>query len=848
MPLSIPHLRRWFAVGAIAVALVVAGAYLYAHYADAAAGHNIPQKMGLEIQQTANGFTVSKSEQGRTIFTIRANNAVQYRRGGQAVLHNVAITVYGKQHDRFDQIYGKEFIYDQQTGIVTGKGEVQIDLQANPEGVLQPDQTAPKELKNPVHVRTTGLVFNQKTGDAYTPERVDFTVQQAVGSSVGATYIAKEGMLDMHSQVHVAMTGSSAGTLDATHGVMHRDPRVVDLDNPHLVHGPETYDSDHGTIYLRPDNSVDRMVGTGHVKIHMEGDSPIDARSDRADLFMVPEENRESGPGLGAQKATSPAVPKPTSAKNRIETADQKSANPLSQPAPRNLLKTAILSGNVHAENHGPQPMEGDSGRAIFNFTGKNILTTGRAEDNVRIVQHHVGGSKPGQQAASGMQKSTQSSTPEDIIVNAPIIDFVVGNEGKSLQSAVTSGPPKITIIPSDGAKGQTTVITSRKFFAKFTDDSRLQSVHGAPDARIFNSAPNEPDRVSTSDVLDVAFHPAGGIESVVQTGNVAYVDADRKAWGDRARYTPDDQMLYLNGSPRFVQGGMTTTARAMRMDRAKGDAYAEGNVKSTYSDLKEQPNGALLASSDPIHVTAINMVSHRDPGVATYTGNARLWQNTSVVQAPIMVFDKDARSVLADGTPDYRVSTVFIQTDSKGKITPVHIVSDHLTYFDNERRAHFTGSVIARSEDATLTSDQSDVYWLPQTGGANGSTSAGGEVPETAHGGAGEPSPQAVKPSIPATSLTPGQNGMQGANKIDKIIADGHVVVVQPRRRGVGTHLTYTASDDRFVLVGGPPSIFDAERGKVTGDSLTFYKRDDRVLVEGKANSPAFTESRVAR
>jgi lipopolysaccharide export system protein LptA len=88
----------------------------------------------------------------------------------------------------------------------------------------------------------------------------------------------------------------------------------------------------------------------------------------------------------------------------------------------------------------------------------------------------------------------------------------------------------------------------------------------------------------------------------------------------------------------------------------------------------------------------------------------------------------------------------------------------------------------------------------------------------------------------------------MQGANKIDKMIADGHVVVVQPKRRGVGTHLTYTASDDRFVLVGGPPSIFDAERGKVTGDSLTFYKRDDRVLVEGKANSPAFTESRVAR
>jgi lipopolysaccharide export system protein LptA len=859
MSLSIPHLRRWFGLGAVAVALIVAGAYLYAHYADVAAGHNIPGKMGLEIQQTANGFTVSKSEQGRTIFTIRANKAVQYRQGGQAVLHNVAITVYGKQHDRFDQIYGKEFIYDQQTGIVTGKGEVQIDLQANPEGVVQPDQTAPKELKNPVHVRTTGLVFNQKTGDAYTGERVDFTVQQAVGSAVGATYKAKEGLLDMASQVHIVMTGSSASTLDAAHGVIHHDPRVVDLDNPHLVHGPETYESDHATIYLRPDNSVDRMVGTGHVKIHMEGDSPIDARSDRADLFMVPEQSTPLASGVlaqssGTQRASASEAARRNGA--QVSAVNQKAANPLSQPAPRNLLKTAILTGNVHAENHGPQPMEGDSGRATFNFTGKNILTTGRAEENVRIVQHHVGGNKPDQPAGSGgVPKGGQSSTPQDIIVNAPVIDFVVGDEGKSLQSAVTSGPPKITILPSDGAAGQTTVITSRKFFAKFTNDSRLQSVHGAPDARIVNSAPNEPDRVSTSDVLDVAFHPAGGIESVLQTGNVAYADADRKAWGDRARYTPDDQMLYLNGSPRFVQGGMTTTARAMRMDRAKGDAYAEGNVKSTYSDLKQQPNGALLASSDPIHVTAINMVSHRDPGIATYTGNARLWQNNSVVQAPIIVFDRDARSVVAEGTPDYRVSTVFIQTDSKGKLTPVHIVSDHLTYFDNERRAHFTGSVIAKSEDATLTSDQSDVYWLPLAQAAVNDPAGGndGSADTVSSGGHGGPSSEAAnatnaQPGGRSGSATTNSTAMQGANKIDQIVADGHVVVIQPQRRGVGTHLTYTASDDRFVLTGNSPSIFDAERGKVTGDSLTFYKRDDRVLVEGKGNSPAFTESRVAR
>ena len=130
----------------------------------------------------------------------------------------------------------------------------------------------------------------------------------------------------------------------------------------------------------------------------------------------------------------------------------------------------------------------------------------------------------------------------------------------------------------------------------------------------------------------------------------MAYVDGERKAWGDRAIYTPADQMLVLNGSPRVVDGGMTTTSRSMRLNRATGDAFAEGEVKSTYSDLKAQPNGALLAASDPIHVTARAMTAHSSPAVALYTGDARLWQNANVIQAPSIEFDRNHRSVVAQG------------------------------------------------------------------------------------------------------------------------------------------------------------------------------------------------------
>ena len=35
---------------------------------------------------------------------------------------------------RFDQIYGADFEFDPQSGDVVGKGQVQMDLEANPEG------------------------------------------------------------------------------------------------------------------------------------------------------------------------------------------------------------------------------------------------------------------------------------------------------------------------------------------------------------------------------------------------------------------------------------------------------------------------------------------------------------------------------------------------------------------------------------------------------------------------------------------------------------------------------------------------------------------------------------------
>ena len=128
MALPVSWLRRWFALGAILITVMVAGMYFYARIRVRKAVHDMPAKIGLDIQQTAEGFSISKSAQGRTLFTVSAAKAVQFKGGGRAELHNVKIVIYGKDAGRFDQITGDDFEYDPASGNVSAKGTVLIDL------------------------------------------------------------------------------------------------------------------------------------------------------------------------------------------------------------------------------------------------------------------------------------------------------------------------------------------------------------------------------------------------------------------------------------------------------------------------------------------------------------------------------------------------------------------------------------------------------------------------------------------------------------------------------------------------------------------------------------------------
>ncbi len=781
---SIAQVRKWLIAGVVVLVVGVSVSYWITRFRVVPTLHSVPKELGIDIQQTSDGFSLSKSEAGRTLYTIRASKAVQFKAGGRADLHNVHIVVYGHGHDRYDQIYGNEFTYDPQSGDVNAIGEVHIDLQGNLEGPLKPDQAAPAELKNPLHLLTHSLTFNQKTGIAQTDDVVEFRSAQASGSARGAYYDSKDNQLLLKSDVHVVTTANHPATITGTSATIQKEPRQAVLLNARIEQPDKTLTADKGTLLFEPDNTVQHVIAEGNVHIESRGPTIVDIAGPRGDLNM----------------------------------------------GPKNLAQQAVLSGGARFETHGANLTHGSADTFTVDLDDQQQASRLHMIKNAHMLQEP----KPGKSGSGGQPMEIASDQ----------LDFQLEN-GNQLKTGDTVGKAMITILPSPaGSKpaknagsgeemggNATTVATAGKFHATFDDNNRMKSLHGSPDSRIVSTSPGQPEKVSTAQNLDVAFAPDGGAEKLIQTGDFRYHEASakpdtagRSAFADVATYTPGDYMLVLNGSPRVIDGGTTTTAEVIRINRQTGDGFADNDVKTTYSDLKPQPNGALLANSDPIHVTAQHMTGQKQPGVAHYTGNVRLWQTDNMVRAPKIDFDNEKRSVVAQSDASQTVSSLFMQRGQDGKLTPVDVTSDRLTYVDEERRARYTGNVFAKSMANTITAKQIDVYLKPAEAGKN-------------------PAPQPA-----ASQKKPGIPGSDGPSQIDHMIAVGNVVVTEPNRRAVGDRLVYTADDGEYYLTGKSPSIFDSEHGTVWGDSLTFYSRDDRVLVESKRSSPTITRARTTK
>ena len=830
MRVTIARLRLGIIVLACLLLAALAGFFGYARYRLHRLAKDLPARLGIDIQQTANGFTYSQSSKGHTYFTIHASKLIQYKAGGHARLHDVQITLYGPEgSNRIDKIYGDDFDYDPQSGIATAQGQVQIDLAGLGSGqTTQASAPTPATPAPPaaIHVKTSGLVFNSKTGDSVTSQHMEFATPRASGSSSGASYNSKTGLLILNSQVEITTTTASGApvVVRAAHAELLRDSKQGSLLHPTIDYDSDKSSADQAIVYFRKDGSAERVNAQGNVHVTSDNGAQINASTANVQL------------------------------------------DARSQP------QQVDMGGGINFvssdENH---RMHGNAIEGTLTFGPMSTLRHAQLRNAVSFVDQIL--------KLSNDPKGTAS---REIEASKLDVDFAPGPDPKKTvaQKALATGGAmvKLHTIPSRGPQ-QLTTITGDQLLATIEDGKTLKQLDGSGNTKVVDLAADGSTNTSTGDRLRITFAPrpmptsartgqaesAQGksapspaanpglgsqdiqVETAIQDGNVVLTQTPAKktgaaaapatvtAWAKHSEYHASTQILHLTGNPRLNDGqSLQLAADAIDFHRDSGDAAADGAVKATYTQQKNQKGAAppnpvpSLGGSGPVHITAARAQLHHSTNTSFFYGSpampARMWQAEDSISAPVLELTRTPQTLKAYGAESGAAPVVSASLTTamgaKHQRSVVRVYSQTLLYSDADRRGDFRGSVTAESPDGVIRAEQAEFYLTP--------------------------APQAPAPKAPAASAP-----QQPANaQLDRIVATGRVVITQPGRKGVGDKLVYTADDGKYILTGAPgspPRITDQAKGTTTGATLIFNSQDDSVVVSG-GQSSAVTETHAPR
>ena len=121
---------RWAAVAAMLLTMTVAGVYARRAWQAAQVKKKAPPAVPPTVQQRSAEFSFSKVEKDRTLFTVRASRATEFKEGSRNLLEDVWIIIYGRTGERLDNIHTSACEYTSNPERILCAGEVHMDLES----------------------------------------------------------------------------------------------------------------------------------------------------------------------------------------------------------------------------------------------------------------------------------------------------------------------------------------------------------------------------------------------------------------------------------------------------------------------------------------------------------------------------------------------------------------------------------------------------------------------------------------------------------------------------------------------------------------------------------------------
>ena len=317
--------------------------------------------------------------------------------------------------------------------------------------------------------------------------------------------------------------------------------------------------------------------------------------------------------------------------------------------------------------------------------------------------------------------------------------------------------------------------------------------------------------RTATSSSLDLAMKSGfGSLETARFGGGVRFEQGKMTATARDARYGIAAGTLNLSGldettgrAPQVVDERATIEARRI-------DVLLDGNKITAADTVKTESRGGgdgteprggeragepgrvrragLLRQDKAAYATSDTLNYDSAASLAVYKGNARVWQGETTIKADTIVVDDQKGDLSASGRVVSKMVLDRVNPTTKAREQVRSLASGReLVYEDASRRATYTGDARLNGSEGDLSADRIEMYLA------------------------------------------------EGGSEMERLEGYGAVTVRTPEgRKASGTRLTYRALTDEYEMTGAP-ATYEDESGETTGNSLTFSRSTDRIVVDGK-------------
>jgi lipopolysaccharide export system protein LptA len=689
---------RFAGIVSILLSVGVAAVFISRSVRQASARRHGPKPVPSTVQQSSAQFSYSKVEKDRTIYTIQASQATQFKDQDLSVLQDVVVTMYGEDGNRNDTIHTRECSYEPGSGKIRCQGAVQIEIRS------VGDQASPNPRS--LQVETSDVTFDRDTGIAVTTQPVKFKFPNGQGQAVGITYQSKNGVLQLEHDVHLSVVPPeqpnavpvvlNGDRLDYSH-----DQRVAYLEGSvHARQGNRELRARKMSLDLDAEMRAKHAVAQGNPQFDgFDGVNPVLLKADRfgAELNAVGWIEKTSATGDVHGERKTPAGVDQLNA----QTAEVEMEPKVNQP--RDLQ----LNGGVKILMHG----SGNSGQL----------------ETAAMQVHFVPGANPAQrriESATTLAPATIDSVDADsatnVHANSAHADFdaqnrirkfygdsgvqVVRKSGKSAPQKTTA--QQMVAAFDENGGWQTIQLDSKVHFtqADRVADAQRALMTKSTDTIALDGSPILRDAASQTSAAAILIRQQGDYISAkggVRSTYLASSAPTSPSIGTGSTHISADSLvgstttgiLTYTGHARMWQGDSVLEADTIELFRDEKRVDAKGNVVAVFPQAASstapsslQPASAQGKSSQPKSAQPDSM--HAGPA---QTGAAvTLWK----VRAPM------------------------------------------LRYWNDIGRAHLEDGVFAESSDQSLKSRTLDLFLSPATASPAESSTAAAKGTPMASGG----------------------------------------------------------------------------------------------------------------